>query len=249
MTYYKIIDGEKYDKGLLDLADELSQGRGDGRISTADLKQVTEAAYDGASLTDIERSTLRYIVKNYQVTEAAKDWLEQRGPVVIDDREFRHDVYRLLAQYQIDYTDIKINPRDVESMHRNLPTTVGFLEALKSAVEIFLSDTKRNAPLYEVDNITSIYLGIDQRDLKDESKWAGVVLGLLKERINEGYLSLLPVWEDLSEAERGDLDLPDIDVSSKDSWIFFLGIRTDDHQFFAIVDRKGEKPTYIYGYN
>lgn len=249
MSYYKTIDGEKYEKSLLDLANELSKGRGDGRISEDDLKQLTKAVLDGAEITAIERKTLKYILKNFQFTEKAKNWYWEYTPVIADDRRFRSRMYRLLDDYRIDYTELKIDPRVVENMNQTLASRISFFKALQLAVELFLSDNNRNSPLYEVDNIVSEYLGISPNDLKEVTKWPGVVLGLLKERINEGYIELLPVWEDMTEEERGDLQIPDIDVSAKDSWIFYLGIRTDDHQFFAIVDRQGEKAPYIYGYN
>lgn len=37
-SYYKTIDGVKYDRELLELADKLTQGQGDGRLSTDDAK-------------------------------------------------------------------------------------------------------------------------------------------------------------------------------------------------------------------
>ena len=40
MSYYKTIDGNKYDGGLIDLADKLTQGQGDGRLSKADAEQL-----------------------------------------------------------------------------------------------------------------------------------------------------------------------------------------------------------------
>ncbi|HAP69059.1 MAG TPA: cell envelope biogenesis protein OmpA, partial [Flavobacteriales bacterium] len=55
MGYYKTIDGNKYDGELLELADKLTSGSGDGRISQADAGQLLEAVKDGDSYTDIEK--------------------------------------------------------------------------------------------------------------------------------------------------------------------------------------------------
>ena len=74
MSYYKMIDGVNYEKALLDLADELSQGQGDGRIAVADLQQISKAVCDGGTLTDTERLTYAYILENYTLTEAAQAW-------------------------------------------------------------------------------------------------------------------------------------------------------------------------------
>ncbi len=74
MSYYKEIDGKKYDKELLDLAEKLTAGRGDGRISNEDAKELFEAVRDGGKYTDIEKDTMAYIRKNYKWTESADDW-------------------------------------------------------------------------------------------------------------------------------------------------------------------------------
>lgn len=74
MGYYKTIDGEKYDGELIDLADKLTAGAGDGRISKADASELLEAVKDGASYTDIEKATIKYIRENYNWTDAADEW-------------------------------------------------------------------------------------------------------------------------------------------------------------------------------
>ena len=46
-SYYKQIKGIKYDKGLLEVAEKLTTGKGDGRISKADAVKLWEDAKDG----------------------------------------------------------------------------------------------------------------------------------------------------------------------------------------------------------
>lgn len=74
MSYYKEIDGKKYDRELLDLADQLTAGRGDGRLSKDDAAKLLEGVKDGGSYTDIEKETMAYIRDNYQWTDAADEW-------------------------------------------------------------------------------------------------------------------------------------------------------------------------------
>jgi len=74
MGYYKTIDGEKYDGELIELADKLTAGAGDGRISKADAAELLEAVKDGASYTDIEKATIKYIRENYKWTDASDEW-------------------------------------------------------------------------------------------------------------------------------------------------------------------------------
>ncbi len=74
MSYYKIIDGEKYDKELLEAADKAIEGKGDNRISVEDAKMLLEEVKDGNSYTDIEKATVKYIRDNYNWTEKADEW-------------------------------------------------------------------------------------------------------------------------------------------------------------------------------
>ncbi|WP_066759263.1 hypothetical protein [Crocinitomix algicola] len=74
MSYYKTIDGEKYDGELLELAEKLTSGAGDGRLSKDDASQILEAVMDGNSYTDIEKATVKYIRENYKWTDAADEW-------------------------------------------------------------------------------------------------------------------------------------------------------------------------------
>ena len=75
-SYYKQIDGKRYDRSLLLLADNLIKGRGDGRISEADMEKLIVSAMDGNKITDCERNTLMFISKQYNTTKNAKIYLE-----------------------------------------------------------------------------------------------------------------------------------------------------------------------------
>ncbi|WP_107038517.1 hypothetical protein [Brumimicrobium mesophilum] len=74
MGYYKTIDGNKYDGELLELADKLTAGANDGRISKDDASQLLKSVKDGDSYTDIEKSTVAYIRENFKWTDAADEW-------------------------------------------------------------------------------------------------------------------------------------------------------------------------------
>ena len=54
-AYYKHIDGEQYDRELLDMAQECAK---DGRISSDDAQKLWAAASDGKRVTDIEKRTI-----------------------------------------------------------------------------------------------------------------------------------------------------------------------------------------------
>lgn len=72
--YYKTIKGKRYDRSLLDLADSLTTGGGDGRISLQDAKTLFKKVTDGSTYTDTEKATMQYIRDNYRFTESADKW-------------------------------------------------------------------------------------------------------------------------------------------------------------------------------
>jgi len=75
-SYYKTIDGEHYDRSLLLLADNLIKGKGDGRISEADMKKLIQSELDGNRIKECEKKTLNFISKQYNTTDNGKSYLE-----------------------------------------------------------------------------------------------------------------------------------------------------------------------------
>ena len=75
-SYYQVIEGERYDRSLLLLSDNLVKGQGDGRISETDMKKLVETALDGNKITDCEKKTLKFISNQYNTTDNAKIYLE-----------------------------------------------------------------------------------------------------------------------------------------------------------------------------
>lgn len=65
------IDGNKYEKELIDLATHHTTGRGEGKLSEDEVAELFESAHDGPGVTETERATLAYIRKSYEFTDAA----------------------------------------------------------------------------------------------------------------------------------------------------------------------------------
>ncbi|MEO0585370.1 MAG: hypothetical protein AAF135_24365 [Bacteroidota bacterium] len=72
-SYYLYRDGQRYDRQLLELATELTEGRGDGRISTEDAHKILESARDGKGITPTEHLTLLYIQNTFHLTQPAQE--------------------------------------------------------------------------------------------------------------------------------------------------------------------------------
>jgi hypothetical protein len=75
MGYYKTINGKKYDGELIDLADKLTNNKAaNNPISKADAAEILEAVKDGATYSDIEKATVKYLRDEYKWTDAADEW-------------------------------------------------------------------------------------------------------------------------------------------------------------------------------
>ncbi|MEM0996321.1 MAG: hypothetical protein AAGN35_04540 [Bacteroidota bacterium] len=78
MADYKTIDGVKYDKSLIEAAEKAIEGVGDGRISFDDAKTIWADAMEDGKITRVEDRTLKYILENYNVTDKAKAYIEDK---------------------------------------------------------------------------------------------------------------------------------------------------------------------------
>merc|ERR1712060_704655 len=88
MSYYKSIDGIKCDRAIVDACKKAVEGKGDGRVSVDDAKEVFAVVADGNKVTRAERWTLRFCLTEFHWTEAAQEWFkDQLKAVVQEDAE------------------------------------------------------------------------------------------------------------------------------------------------------------------
>jgi len=62
---YVSIEGQKYEKELLDLAKEHTTGKGEGKLSKDEVVDLFASAKDGTGVTDIEKATPVYIMHGF----------------------------------------------------------------------------------------------------------------------------------------------------------------------------------------
>lgn len=73
-SYYKVIDGKKYKRALLDAVEEAVKGAGDGRISQGDAEKLIKLVKDGDAYTDVEKDTVKYVREKFKWTDTADEW-------------------------------------------------------------------------------------------------------------------------------------------------------------------------------
>jgi flagellar motor protein MotB len=76
-SYYKTIDGNKYDRDMIEIVEAAAAGQGDEQISLEDAEKLYEAIIDGNTITQIKQESLAYIKETYKFTEAAEKWLNE----------------------------------------------------------------------------------------------------------------------------------------------------------------------------
>ncbi|MDP6014453.1 MAG: hypothetical protein QF629_13095, partial [Alphaproteobacteria bacterium] len=101
-SYYKTIQGVRYDRALLEAADERISGQGDGRISEKDAEEIVELSKDGGRITETELITLQYISENYHFTPKAAAWFAGKLPDIeqaVDPEQFEQANHLLTQQF------------------------------------------------------------------------------------------------------------------------------------------------------
>jgi len=136
-NYYKTIDGVRYDRALLEVAEDLIHGQGDGRISKKDAEEIVESSKDGGRITETELRTLKYISENYHFTSKAAAWFAGKLPEIVqavDPDQF--DQAQPLTQKlpEIDQTSSPLPEQDLST--RKTPQSEKFTPVEEPIVRI-----------------------------------------------------------------------------------------------------------------
>mmetsp|Transcript_111502 Transcript_111502/g.314834 ORF Transcript_111502/g.314834 Transcript_111502/m.314834 type:complete len:486 (+) Transcript_111502:72-1529(+) len=73
-SYYKQVDGARYDRELLEMAERSAS---DGQVSLQEAEALWEQAMDGGKVTDVERLTLQHSLSIHKYTVPAAEFLKR----------------------------------------------------------------------------------------------------------------------------------------------------------------------------
>jgi len=136
-SYYKTIKGVKYDRGLLQQAEEFTKA---GPMSEKDAKALWEDAEDGPGVTPTEHKTLEYIKDNFKLDPAATKFLEGKlgGQfVTIDGEQYKKSIIEGAAEGE------KCNTlADAKELWKDANDDHGTSEIGKKSLEKVLKDNK-----------------------------------------------------------------------------------------------------------
>merc|ERR1711870_203322 len=70
-SYYRIVDGNKYDAGLCLEIEEYAK---DGTVSEAEAQRIWKSAEDGPGVTEIEKATMKYFLSDKEIFFTEPAW-------------------------------------------------------------------------------------------------------------------------------------------------------------------------------
>ncbi len=238
MSYYKVIDGVKYDRRLLEFAESLTQGKGDGRISQEDAEQILEIAQDARLLTPIEYRTLQYILDNMKFTEKAAQWLREQLNTKSPFERLLNSIVR--EGFGLKNLRLNIDEAEVNRQMNAFANPVGFPLALREMINHFINGGDSST---SVRDIAYLEKGIDFEDMEASRP-------KIKALIDEGTLQLFPI-EYLELIQNGQLDFkfPIFEQPINEYWAF--GLTTPafpGYYFIGFVNREDWYDVYHTGY-
>ncbi|MEL6253308.1 MAG: hypothetical protein AAFR87_14955 [Bacteroidota bacterium] len=225
-SYYKVIDGLRYDRKVLNEADRLVEGKGDGRISKEDAELLLPLFGDFGDITIVEERTLKYLQENYNWTSAAEEYfLKGFDPISKQssvEGALTHIVRSEFGLKQMGFAYFKTEALQQMLDYEN---KVSLPDALQKALFNLLNTNEELSFGDMVPKYTS---------------------DPLKTFLEGGRLVLLP-GDMSSEKTFPNFPSPPRGESLQQNWIFGLELfdMTDDI-FWIIVPRNGEGEVYNY---
>jgi len=99
-SYYKVINGTRYDRELLSQAEAFAK---DGQISFPEAQRLWESAQDGQGITNTEKETLEYITKHFKFTDKALSFMKNHL-----DAESHGSYYKMVEGTKCDSSLLKM---------------------------------------------------------------------------------------------------------------------------------------------
>ena len=259
MSYYKVIEGVKYDRKILEKVDDLIVNHSSPFITLPVVQQIWPLANDGQGITPSEKRSLYYLLSTYQWEQDAEQWLRTQ---LEEPQESVEELIHRVVRQQHGLEGMEVDIEETEIIQQQALVEMGFpfqkaLEkAIKSLVEGKFTPTPYLTPREVIGNDFQLW-GEDAESKQQVNQ-------KLKELLNAGSrIKLLPwiaemeAMEDQEEKEEFLAKLSDeVDVifptemeSVKDYWIFYLTIEEISYLGWIFIDRESIVAPYIYGDN
>jgi len=225
-SYYKIMDGLRYDRRILDEVKRRAHGQEGQQISQDDAEYLLPLFGDIGDVTIVEERTLQYILEHYRWTDAALDWFTERVSRISKQSDVAAQLGAIMKlEYGFHQFGLAYFKEEATQQMLDFNNGVSLPEALRRALNSLLKSTAPNSFKANLPNYTS---------------------SSAEAFLEGGRLVLLPGDID-SEPSLSSFPTPLNGESLADNWIFgleFFG-QTDD-LYWVVVPRNGETPAYNY---
>ena len=244
-SYYGVINGVRYDRGLLETAESLVEGSGDGRISFEDATKLWDSVMDGEEITATELDTLQYIREHFKLTDKAAEWLD--GQLDELELESLEEIIAIILEDEFDLPELEFFADEDEIYSQSqLENVIDFDDALRIALTCFLED---GHDLESPRNVVAQSHNIYPDSYPDKEEYEVALTAKLREYFQEAVIDLVPL-EMPEDEEEWDFSPPQNGEPVAENWIFHLYIPDlSDHSYWAVISRKDEKLPYNYGFN
>lgn len=225
-SYYKVMDGLRYDRRVLQEADRRVAGQGDGRISKDDAEFLLPLFGDFGDITIVEERTLNYLLENYNWTETAKAWFMERFDSISKQSSVEGQLLAILkGEFFFHGLGLAYFKGQARQQMLDYQNKTSLPEALRLALDNLLNDTASGS----IRGNLSYYSDSEFREF-----------------LEGGRLVLLPGEMD-SEPSLTSFPSPLRGEPLRDNWIFGLELYdlTDDI-YWVIVSRDGSVAPYNY---
>ncbi len=241
-SYYKVIDGLKYDRSILDKAEELTQGRGDGRISYEDAQFLWPLFGDAGDLRIEEERTLDYLLKHYSWTEKAQSWFLPQIEAISKESDAIGRASAILRdEFALEHLGLDIDRSVLRRQSVEYANAIDFPGALIRALNSLLHDIRKGSLAYTTVNVFELHPEVPTTvDNRLEVR--------IRQLLSNGVLILLEDESDLAEDDRN-YDLPPNGESFADFWLFGLTVADLSDLFFWVAVKRDGSEVYNYGAN
>lgn len=241
--YYKIIDGLRYDRRILAKAEELTMGKGDGRISKKDAKILFPFFGDMGSITIEEERSLYYLLDKHKWTDAAKAWFAQQMESLRKESDVFGQIQHVFTQvFGFSGLAFEFIRAELSQQILGLANQISFPEALWRALHNLIHYKAEHSLAWNLAHWHQLDPTVHYRGGKLEN--------LVRNYLQGGRLVLLP-GNMKSEPALPSFPSPFHNESLAENWFFGLELFdiTDDI-YWVVVPRNGDKAyNYVGGPN
>jgi len=144
-SYYKVIEGTKYDRGLLEAVEKHAESG--GQISRLEAMKLWVDAEDGRGVTDIEKATLEYALKTFKFTDKATSYLRAFMDAgkhtglykVVAGKKYDRSLFEMATKF---VADGQISFKEANALFEDAQDGQGITGTEKDTLEYILKEMK-----------------------------------------------------------------------------------------------------------